>query len=89
MDVVLLGNTMPPTLEPDMTIPVASARRRWNQCDMTASAGKNRTPRPIPAARPWARNTCQYVLHRLVMKILRSASDLRLELLNARTLRHK
>jgi hypothetical protein len=65
-----LGKQIPPTLDPEATIPIASARRRMNQWGITPMAGKNMIPRPMPPATPWARKTCQYVLQRLVMNIL-------------------
>ena len=53
----IMGWTTAPTDEPEATIAIASTRRLWNQCDITATDGTYSNPAPRPAQIPWLSNT--------------------------------
>ena len=65
----IAGNTMPPVAFPPLAIASAKARFFVKYVEMQANAGVNMIPLPMPVQRPWAKNSCQYSVHREVMNI--------------------
>lgn len=70
---MIKGNTTPPRLEPQETIPTASPRFVENHCVARVMAGSDRPDVARPKATPWASMICQYVLHRLSMQTEKTA----------------
>lgn len=58
-----------PRLLPLTAIPKAKALLVEKYCDTMATLGKNSIPKPIPVVRPCERNTCQYLVHKLVINM--------------------
>ena len=64
---IVIGDHSPIPLPQD-AIPIARPRFFSKCIDIKAGAGRYKQPKPIPMVTPCARKTCQYSLHRLVMK---------------------
>lgn len=58
----MIGRHTPPTLLPDATMPIASARRRLKYCPMTVSAGCTPYATSSPNTADCARKSCQIAL---------------------------
>lgn len=70
---IIKGNTTPPRLEPQDTIPTAKPRLLENHWVARVMAGSDKPDVARPKATPWANMICQYVLHRLSMQTEKTA----------------
>jgi hypothetical protein len=68
----IAGITIPPVVAPVAAIPIANERFFAKYVLNKLIVGTNCKPLPIPWQTPCARNICQYLVHKLVMKTPRS-----------------
>jgi hypothetical protein len=64
----MAGKIIPPVALPEVANPIAKLLFFEKYVLNKLSAGQNRHPYPIPQQTPWARNNCQYLVDKDVMK---------------------
>jgi hypothetical protein len=65
----MAGKISPPVELPHAVMPMARPRFLLKYVDTVATVGQKRQPLPMPMQTPWARNSCQYLVHTDVVKI--------------------